>query len=67
MKLKSNGRPYFSSPCKEAGFIHAFAKGPYAKDVNGDPRIIEKDGEEVVDIGCYQLGAYGPGLMLLVR
>ena len=67
LKLKSNGRPYFSSPCKEAGFIHLFATGPYAGDVNGDPRIIEKDGEEVIDIGCYQLGAYGPGLMLLVR
>ena len=67
LKLKSNGRPYFSSPCKEAGFIHLFATGPYAGDVNGNPRIIEKDGEEVIDIGCYQLGAYGPGLMLLVR
>ena len=67
LKLKSNGRPYFSSPCKEAGFIHLFATGPYAADVNGNPRVIEKDGEEVIDIGCYQLGAYGPGLMLLVR
>ena len=67
LKVRSNGRPYFSSPCKEAGFIHLFATGPYAADVNGNPRIIEKDGEEVIDIGCYQLGAYGPGLMLLVR
>ena len=44
-----------------------FTKVFDAGDVNGNPRIIEKNGEEVIDIGCYQLGAYGPGLMLLMR
>ena len=65
LKMKSNGGLRWSSPCKGAGLLQSFVWG--TGDVNGNPRTIEIDGEEVVDIGCYQLGTYGPGLMLLVR
>ena len=40
-----------------------------ATDLAGNPRISKstRKGEELPDIGCYELGCYTPGLMLMVK